>query len=98
MATSERPDRQYVSLLSKLRVFRDSTHDTNVRTSAQVIIDYLEYRVSNFDQSNPLNRHDVIALQRALRDHMAHPTIDPAVLLRIAREELRIRDGIDPFY
>lgn len=98
VATSERPNRQFVSLLSKLREFRDTTHDTSVRQSAQVIIDYLEYRVSHFDQSNPLNRHDVIALQRALRDHIAHPTIDPAVLLRIARDELKIRDGIDPFY
>lgn len=97
VATSERPNQHFVRLLAMLRDFRDTTHDTAIRTSATAVIDYLENRIQHFDQTNPLNRHDIMVLSRALRDHMDTPWIDPAVLIRLAREELHIRDGIDPF-
>lgn len=98
VATSEKPDMTLARLLSQLKSFRDSTHETEIRRSAQVIIQYLEYRISHYDQTNPINRHDIKILQKALRDHMDRPWIDPALLLKMAREELRLRDKIDPFY
>lgn len=98
VATSEKPDMTLARLLSQLKSFRDSTHETEIRRSAQIIIQYLEYRISHYDQTNPINRHDIKVLQKALRDHMDRPWIDPALLLKMAREELRLRDKIDPFY
>ncbi len=97
VATSQRPDREYVALLSQLKRFRDSTHDDAIRRSASTIIQYLENRIEHFDQTNPINQHDMKILQRALRDHMERPWIDPALLIKLAREEMRIRDGINPF-
>lgn len=97
VATSEKPDMRLAKLLSQLKDFRASTHDESVRRSADVIIKYLEYRLEHFDQTNPINRHELKILQRALRDHIDMPYIDPAVLLRIAREEMAIRDGINVF-
>lgn len=97
VATSERPDMHLARLLSQLKEFRDTTHDTEVRRSADVIIKFLEYRISHYDQTNPINRHEMKVLQRALRDHMDRPYIDPAILLRLAREEMNIRDGINVF-
>lgn len=97
VATSEKPDMRLAKLLSRLKDFRESTHDESVRRSADVIIKYLEYRLEHFDQTNPINRHELKILQRALRDHIDMPYIDPAVLLRIAREEMAIRDGINVF-
>lgn len=98
VATSEKIDTSLARLLSQLKKFRDTTHDTAIRQSAQVIIEYLEYRISHFDQTNPVNRHDMKILQNALRQHLQTPWIDPAILLRMAREELNLRDEIDVFY
>lgn len=98
IATSEKPDHDFVRLLAQLKRFRDTTHDASIKTSASAIIDYLENRITHFDQTNPLNRNDMIVLQRALRDHLHQPSIDPALLIRLAREELHLRDGINPFY
>lgn len=97
VATSERVDTTLARLLSQLKQFRDTTHDEAIRRSAAVIIDYLENRISHYDQSNPINRHDMLVMQRALRDHIAAPWIDPAILIRLAREEMNMRDEINPF-
>lgn len=98
IATSERVDTTLARLLSQLKQFRDTTQDTAIKKSAQVIIDYLEYRISHFDQTNPVSRHDMKILQMALRNHQDMPWIDPAILLRMAKEEMNLRDKIDPFY
>lgn len=98
IATSERVDTTLARLLAQLKQFRDTTQDTAIKKSAQVIIDYLEYRLSHFDQTNPINRHDMKILQMALRNHQDMPWIDPAILLRMAKEEMNLRDKIDPFF
>lgn len=98
IATSERVDTTLARLLSQLKQFRDTTQDTAIKKSAQVIIDYLEYRISHYEQTNPVNRHDMKILQMALRNHQDMPWIDPAILLRMAKEEMNLRDKIDPFF
>lgn len=98
VATSERVDTTLARLLSQLKQFRDTTHDMAIRKSASVIIEYLENRIGHYDQSNPINRHDMMVMQRALRDHIATPWIDPAILIRLAKEEMKMRDEINPFY
>ena len=97
VATSEKPDMTLARLLSMLKQFRDTTHDTAIKQSASTVINYLEYRISNYDQTNPINRHELKVLQKAIRDHHDMPWIDPALLIKMAKEELRIRDGINPF-
>ena len=97
VAGTDKPSRTQSRLLSMLKEFRDTTHDMSIKRTAQVLIDYLENRIAVVDQTNPLNRSEMRILQRALRDHVDMPWIDPAVLIKLAREELRIRDGIDPF-
>ena len=98
VAGSQKPDTTLSRLLSQLKTFRDQTHETAIKNSAQVIIDYLEYRIGHYDQTNPINRSEVKALQLALRNHLREPYIDPAILLRLAREEMKLRDKIDPFF
>lgn len=98
VATSEKIDTSLARLLSQLKKFRETTHDTAIRKSAQVLIEYLEYRINHFDQTNPVNRHEMKVLQNALRQHLQTPWIDPAILLRMAREEMKLRDEIDVFY
>lgn len=98
VATSERVDTTLARLLSQLKQFRDTTHDVAIRKSASVIIEYLENRIGHYDQSNPINRHDLKVMQRALRDHIATPWIDPAILIKLAKEEMNMRDEINPFY
>lgn len=94
VATSAKPDRFLVMLLAKLRDFRDSTFDTKIRNTCTILIDYLSERVERADQSNPISRADVEALREVLRQKTRGCTIDPALLLRIAREELHLRSQI----
>ena len=97
VATSEKVDTTLARLLAQLREFRDRTLDHSIKNASDVIIKYLEYRISHFDQSNPINKKEVQILRTALRNHLEMPWIDPAVLIRKAREEMAIRDEIDPF-
>lgn len=90
-------DKTLSRLLAQLKAFRDQTTRDDIKKSAQTIITYLEYRIEHDDQVNPISRIEVEALRAALRDHMQRPSYDPAILIRLAREELSIRDGINPF-
>lgn len=95
---NNKPDRCNTRLLGMLKEFRDKTFDKSVKTSATVIINYLEENISRHDIANNLTRQDIEALRLALSRHMKNPSIDPAKLIAMAREELAIRDAIDPFY
>lgn len=95
---TNKPDRDNCRLLSMLKEFRDKTFDKSVKTSATVIIDYLEEHIARHDMANNLTRQDIEALRLALARHIKNPSIDPAKLIAMAREELAIRDAIDPFY
>lgn len=97
VATSEKPDLTLFKLLSQLKSFRDRTLDASIKKASSTIIEYLEYRISHFDQSNPISKKEVQILRTALRNHLDMPWIDPAVLIRKAKEEMNLRDEIDPF-
>ena len=45
-----------------------------------------------------LTRTEIEVLRRTLAEHIRRPHIDPTVLMRIAREELRLRDDLDAFW
>lgn len=98
VATSAKPDHDLATLLSRLKQFRDRTSEMAIKHSASTIITYLEERIARHDQSNPINVIEVEALRQALKRHMEEPWIDPALLIKIAREELHMRDAIDPFW
>lgn len=95
---NNKPDSHNVRLLGMLKEFRDRTLDKAVKQSASVIIDYLQDNIARHDIANNLTRQDIDALRMALARHMKQPTIDPALLIKMAKEELAIRDEIDPFY
>ena len=81
-----------------LKEFRERTFDKNVKTSATVLIDFLEKNIARQDIANNLTRADVEAIRIALSQHMENPGLDPAQLIKMAKEELAIRDAIDPFF
>lgn len=95
---NNKPDCHNLRLLGMLKEFRDRTFDKALKQSASVIIDYLQDHIARHDMANNLTRQDINALRMALSRHMKHPTIDPALLIKMAKEELSIRDEIDPFY
>lgn len=95
---NNKPDSHNLRLLGMLKEFRDRTFDKALKQSASVIIDYLQDHIASHDMANNLTRQDINALRMALSRHMKHPTIDPALLIKMAKEELSIRDEIDPFY
>lgn len=95
---NNKPDSHNLRLLGMLKEFRDRTFDKALKQSASVIIDYLQDHIARHDMANNLTRQDIDALRMALSRHMKQPTIDPALLIKMAKEELSIRDEIDPFY
>lgn len=95
---NNKPDSHNLRLLGMLKEFRDRTVDKAVKQSASVIIDYLQDNIARHDIANNLTRQDIDALRMALARHMKQPSIDPALLIKMAKEELAIRDEIDPFY
>lgn len=95
---NNKPDSHNLRLLGMLKEFRDRTFDKALKQSASVIIDYLQDHIARQDIANNLTRQDIDALRMALSRHMKQPTIDPALLIKMAKEELSIRDEIDPFY
>ena len=98
VASADKPDRSLLLLLSKIKEYRNTSHDLSIRQACDVLIEELQRKMEHFDQSNPLTNHDVQALRIALREHIKHPTIDPAVLIRMAREELKLRAEILPTF
>ena len=81
-----------------LKEFREKTFDKTVKTSATVLIDFLEDNIARQDIANNLTRADVEAIRIALSQHMENPGLDPAQLIKMAKEELALRDAIDPFF
>lgn len=98
VATSARPEHSFLTLLSRLKEFRDRTVEPSIKKSATMIIDYLEHRIQRDEVPSSLTKEDIEVLQAVTRWRKDAPGIDPAVLMKIAREELRLRDEIDPFF
>lgn len=92
------PSKQLVTLLARLKTFRDTTINNEVKQSATIIIDYLEHRVRQEETASPLSREEIDALQYAMKIHTRHPQFDPAYLIKLARLQMKLRDDIDPFF
>ncbi len=92
------PSKQLVTLLARLKTFRDTTINQEVKQSATIIIDYLEHRVRQEETATPLSREEINALQYAMKIHTRHPQFDPAYLIKLARLQMKMRDDIDPFF
>lgn len=95
---NNKPDQRNCRLLSMLKEFREKTFDKTVKTSATVLINFLEENIARQDIANNLTRADVEAIRIALSQHMENPGLDPAQLIKMAKEELALRDAIDPFF
>lgn len=92
------PSRQLVTLLARLKQFRDTAINVEVKKSCNIIIDYLEHRVRQEDTACPLSKEEISALQYAMKIHSRHPKYDPAYLIKLARLQMKLRDDIDPFF
>ena len=92
------PSRQLITLLARLKQFRDTTINVEIKQSCTIIIDYLENRVRQEDTSCPLSKEEISALQYAMKIHTRHPQYDPAYLIKLAKLQMKLRDEIDPFF
>lgn len=95
---NNKPDRSNTRLLAMLKEFRDRTFDREVKASASVVINYIEDNIARHDIASNLTTADIEALRFALAEHIKNPHLDPAKLIQMAKEELAMRDEIDPFF
>lgn len=98
ISTSKPPSRELIRLLSMLKQFHDTTMEKDIRTSTQQLIDYITYRLKQDDMNAPMNRHDVEELQTMLRLKLERPYLDHNTILRMARQEMKLRDEIEGFW
>ncbi len=98
VSTSKPPSRELVRLLSMLKEFRDRTVEKDIRTSSNQIIEYIEYRLKQDDMNAPMTREQVEELQTMLRLKLERPYLDHARILKMARQEMKLRDEIEGFW
>lgn len=93
---TDKPDRDLLRLLSALKRYREITHDTKIRNTCDLLIAHLSEKIAHQDVSNHANRWDILALRQTLSAKVKGNTIDPALLLRMMREEMKLRAEICP--
>lgn len=98
VSTSKPPSRELVRLLSMLKEFRDRTVEKDIRTSSNQIIEYIEYRLKQDDMNAPMTREQVDELQTMLRLKLERPYLDHDRILKMARQEMKLRDEIEGFW
>lgn len=98
VSTSKPPSRELVRLLSMLKEFRDRTVEKDIRTSSNQIIEYIEYRLKQDDMNAPMTREQVDELRTMLRLKLERPYLDHDRILKMARQEMKLRDEIEGFW
>lgn len=98
VSTSKQPSRELVRLLSMLKEFRNKTVEKDIRTSSNQIIEYIEYRLKQDDMNAPMTREQVEELQTMLRLKIERPYLDHDKILKMARQEMKLRDEIEGFW
>lgn len=98
VSTSKPPSRELVRLLSMLKEFRNRTVEKDIRTSSNQIIEYIEYRLKQDDMNAPMTREQVEELQTMLRLKIERPYLDHDRILKMARQEMKLRDEIEGFW
>ena len=98
VSTSKPPSRELVRLLSMLKEFRNRTVEKDIRTSSNQIIEYIEYRLKQDDMNAPMTREQVEELQTMLRLKIERPYLDHDKILKMARQEMKLRDEIEGFW
>lgn len=98
VSTSKPPSRELVRLLAMLKEFRDRTVEKDIRTSSNQIIEYIEYRLKQDDMNAPMNSEQVDELRTILRLKLERPYLDHDRILKMARQEMKLRDEIEGFW
>ena len=96
MAGNEKPDTSLLRLLSALKDYREVTHETAIRNTCDILINHITEKMHHADISNHSNRWDILALRQTLSSKLRGNTIDPAVLLRMMQEDMKLRAQICP--
>lgn len=96
VAGNEKPDTNLLRLLSALKAYREVTHETAIRNTCDILINHLTDKMHHADISNHSNRWDILALRQTLSSKLKGNTIDPALLLRMMQEDMKLRAQICP--
>lgn len=98
VAGKETPDRKFMLLLAKLKEYRESTKDTQVKQSCDVIIEALERQRHNAEQSKRYSHDDYLAWQMTLSHMIEHRDDNPLRVLHELKEALKLNDRTCPFF
>lgn len=90
-------DKPTLSLLAKLRSYRETHTDEEVREACQILIKSIESENLRTQLNDPFKYEELVALRRALSMKIAGATSDAAVLMKEVIEFLNLNERTLPF-
>lgn len=97
LGTSDRHIRPLDRLIAKLRTYRDSHNQQDLRQACDVIIQYMQDESLRADLTNPFDREELESLRRIMQIRCRRPDLHVNVVMQMVKELMRINDNTATF-
>lgn len=97
LASDAKPDRPLSTLLAKIRAYRESHFDTNVREACSILIRFITDEQMKLEAGTHFSREELQALRLALSLKSQRDNTDVAILLHNIKALLKLNDKTAPF-
>lgn len=84
-------------LIIKLRMYRDSHNDTDLKTACDIIIKAMQDESLRADLTNPFDREELEELRHIMAIRSRHPDLHVQVVMQMVKQLLRINDNTATF-
>lgn len=98
LAGSEKPTAEFLTLLHRIKQYRETTKDDKVKQSCDTIIRELEERRHQQELNSPWYRRNAVAWQQTLNIAMSNPNVNPIEILHEIKQFLQLNDNALPFF
>lgn len=98
IAAPTRADRPMVSLLNKIRAFKQSHHDDEVRQACDTLIRIMENENARAEINSPFRDEEIMVLRQTIARKSRGNKTDSVVLMNEIRDLLRMNDKTCPIF
>lgn len=97
VASDSKPNKPLMSLLSKIRYYRECHYDDRVREACNLLIKYISDEEAKIEAGAHFTTDEIIALRTAISLKADGDNTDVTILLRNIKALLKINDKTAPF-
>lgn len=97
VAADSKPNKPLMTLLSKIRVYRECHYDDKVREACNLLIKYISDEEARIEAGTHFTTDEIIALRTAISLKAQGDNTDVTILLRNIKALLKINDKTAPF-